>query len=71
MSNVEVACYSGVTYGERPLAFMKDEKKYIVKDVLNRWRLPEGKSFLVRTEDDLLFKLNYDETLDLWQIERF
>jgi hypothetical protein len=71
MSNAEVACYSGVTYGERPLAFKKDERKYIVKDVLNRWRLPEGKSFLVQTEEDLLFKLNYDETLDVWQIERF
>jgi hypothetical protein len=71
MSDIDVACYSGVSYGERPLAFYKDERNYIVKAVLNRWRLPHGKSFLVRTEEDLLFKLNYDESLDLWQIERF
>jgi hypothetical protein len=71
MSDVKVACYSGVTYGERPLAFTKDERKYFVKAVTNRWRLPEGKCFLVRTDEDLLFKLYYDETLDSWQIDSY
>ena len=69
MSGAEVACYSGAAYGERPQAFIKDGRTTIVKAVLKRWRLPEGRCFLVQTEDDLLFTLNYDETLDMWQIK--
>ena len=71
MSPADVECYSGSTYGERPLAFLKDGSKHIVKAVLNQWRLPEGKCFLVRTEEDLLLRLSYDETLDVWQITSY
>jgi hypothetical protein len=39
-----------------------------ITEILARWRLPEGRRFLVRAEGEVLFDLFYDEQLETWRI---
>jgi hypothetical protein len=66
---VSVACYSGARYAERPTSFDWRGAGYSVKRVESEWLEPGERHFRVRTEDDRLFELCYDERADLWLIE--
>ncbi|MEJ5239943.1 MAG: hypothetical protein WHS87_01930 [Anaerolineales bacterium] len=63
-----VKCHSGSHYAERPLSFAWEGGSYEVKVILAQWRSPEGRFFRVRTSDQHLFELRYDEIHDLWEI---
>ncbi len=63
-----VKCLSGSHYAERPLSFTWENDLYEVQTILAQWRSPEGRSFRVRTSDQHLFELRYDETHDRWEI---
>ena len=63
-----VECRSEVTYAERPIAFYWQGQRLLVSEVQARWRVPEGIRFRVRTEDDQVFELVYDEARDIWLI---
>lgn len=65
---VQVQCYSGHTYAERPDSFTWEEAKHQVKEVEREWRVPGKKHFLVRTEDNRLFELCYKEQEDEWTL---
>jgi hypothetical protein len=65
---IQVECYSGSRYGERPLSFTLDGEPYIVKVVEKSWRTPSALHFRVRTEDGESFELAYDEEVDQWRI---
>ncbi len=65
---IQVECYSGSRYGERPLSFNFDDQRYLVKTVEKSWRTPSALHFRVLTEDDESFELAYDETADQWHI---
>ncbi len=67
---IQVECYSGSRYAERPLAFTVSSYRHIVKVVEESWRTPSGLHFRVRTEDDENFELTYWEKSDSWQIEK-
>jgi hypothetical protein len=67
---VQVECYSGSRYGERPLSFILDDERYVVKAVEKSWRTPSVLHFRVRTEDDQSFELAYREKTDEWHIGR-
>jgi len=41
---IEVACYSGHTYAERPVSFIWREKEYKIKEIEKTWFEP-GKRF--------------------------
>ena len=63
-----VECRSEVTYAERPTAVSWQGQRLLVGEVLASWRVPEGVRFRVRTEDDQVFELVYDEARDIWLI---
>jgi hypothetical protein len=64
-----VQCYSGGLYAEKPVALTwEGERKRIVK-IANCKRLPEGRFFLVITDDRSVFELLYREDHDEWQIK--
>jgi len=63
-----VECHSGYTYGERPVAFQWEGERLIVAEIEARWRLPRGPAFRVRTQDDRVFELFYNEPQGEWVI---
>jgi len=65
---IQVECYSGSRYGERPLSFILHDERYLVKVVEKSWRTPSALHFRIRTENDESFELAYDEGVDQWQI---
>jgi hypothetical protein len=62
---VEVECHSGYTYAQEPRAFTLNERRYHVTTE-RAWREPDGRHFLVRTEEGDLFELVYAERQDVW-----
>jgi hypothetical protein len=65
---IQVECYSGSRYAERPLSFALDGEPYIIKAIEESWRSPSALHFRVRTENGESFELAYDEELDQWRI---
>ena len=63
-----VECHSGYAYAERPVALAWQGQRLAVAAVLERRRTPEGVSFRVRTSDEQVFELHYDELHDQWSI---
>ena len=63
-----VECHSGYEYGEKPLALYWLGQRLEITQILARWRIPNGKCFLVRTNDEQIFELFYDEHHDQWNI---
>jgi len=66
----QVECYSGGRYGERPLSFVLDDERYVVRAVERSWRTPSALHFRVRTEDGESFELAYYEKADSWNVEK-
>jgi hypothetical protein len=63
-----VECHAGYTYAERPTAVLWGDKRLSVIELIERRNIPDGRYFLVRTEDDLAFILIYNEFDDAWQV---
>ena len=63
-----VECHAGYTYPERPSAVIWGDKRLSVIELIERRKTPDGRYFLVRTEDDLAFILIYNEVNDAWQV---
>lgn len=63
---VQVVCYSGHTYAERPVSLIWEGIEYKVKEIEKEWQEPGARLFQVRTEDGRLFILSYDERGDEW-----
>ncbi len=68
MNNLEVKCYSGHTYAEEPRSFLWEGKEYEVEEIEKAWVEPGKRYFYVRTRDNKLFKLCYNETEDQWSL---
>ena len=68
MSPEQVECHSGTTYGERPIALYWEGEKLLIIEIEARWRLPDGRRFRVRVEDERIFELYYTEQADEWRI---
>ena len=66
-----VTCYSGRTYAERPTSFYWKGQEHIVKTIESEWREPGERHFRLRTEDDRLFELCYDEDTDKWLVQEW
>jgi len=70
LTTVQVECYAGAEYPERPRAFTWDGTRYHVQEFLSRWKDPYGPGFRVRTPGGLIFELNYRQEEDLWLVEQ-
>ena len=71
MENLKVNCYSGHTYAQEPRDFHWQDTDYEVAEIVNNWREPGIICFLVRTGDNKLFKLCYNEIPKDWSIMEF
>ncbi len=65
---MQVQCHSGYTYAERPDAFVFQSAAYKVEKVEKEWREPGERHFRVRTQDNKLFELCYNEQKDEWSL---
>ena len=68
MNNLKVSCYSGRTYAERPKSFLWQDTEYEVKEIEKEWLEPGERYFRVRSGDNKLFQLCYNETQKQWSL---
>jgi len=66
--SLKVKCYSGQSYAERPVSFRWEDKDYQVAEIEKEWRGVGTKNFRVRTKDNKLFQLCYNESQDQWSL---
>ena len=67
-NNLKVSCFSGHTYAERPKSFLWEGIEYEVEEIEKEWQEPGERHFQVRTKDNKLFKLSYNETQEKWSL---
>ncbi|MEW6033437.1 MAG: hypothetical protein AB1603_01115, partial [Chloroflexota bacterium] len=63
---IKVACYSGRTRAERPLRLTWHGTDLLVRDIEKEWQEPGHRLFRVRTQDNRLFELCYNERHHTW-----
>ena len=68
---IQVTCYSGETYAERPEAFMWEGQAHRVRSIEKEWLEPGEKRFRVSTDGNRLFELCHDEQRDEWSLIEF
>ena len=68
MDNIEVRCYSGRAYAERPVSFEWEGTEYQVEEIEKEWLEPGEKHFQVRTGGNKLFRLCYNEKEGQWTL---
>jgi len=68
LAELEVSCYSGHTYAERPRSFVWQGIAYEVVAIEKTWQQPGKRCFQVSTGDNKLFNLCYNETQHQWSL---
>ncbi|MBI2980429.1 MAG: hypothetical protein HYY41_06370 [Chloroflexi bacterium] len=63
-----VRCYSGHTYAQRPQSFQWQGIDYEVAAIEKEWLEPGERHFRVRTGDNKLFQLCYNEKSKQWSL---
>jgi len=66
--NIEVSCYSGYRYGERPVSFKLLEKTFVVQEIIDRWYGEDHLYFKIRADDQRVYLLKYDQAKDRWSL---
>lgn len=66
--NELVECHSGYAYPERPIALYWEGQRLEIAVVEAQWHIPEGNRFRVRTKDNRVFELIYEELNNNWKI---
>ena len=70
-AKLEVRCYSGHTYPERPVSFSWEGVEHKVQTIEREWQEPGQRRFRVRTEDGSSFELCYNMQQDQWSLTEF
>jgi hypothetical protein len=72
---IQVECYSGYRVNEHPIAFTFWERRWEVREIVDRWyegsidaSRPEISYFKVRTTEGRIFLLRYLSLFDSWSI---
>ncbi len=68
MNNLKVNCYSGHIYAEEPRSFQWQGTEYEVTEIVRAWQEPGERCFQVRTGDNKLFQLCYNEMQEQWRL---
>ncbi|HSV85362.1 MAG TPA: hypothetical protein VLH85_02235 [Levilinea sp.] len=63
-----VECHSGHEYADRPVALYYDGERFEITEIIDRWRIPDGRCFRVLTSSKCAFELFYDELFDEWRV---
>jgi hypothetical protein len=66
--DIEVSCYSGYRYGERPVSFKLLEKNFAVKEIIDQWYGEDYLYFKIRADDQRIYLLKYDQAKDQWSL---
>ena len=65
---VQVKCYSGYKYAQRPESFIRQGVEYKLQRIEKEWQEPGERHFLVCTESSNFFELWYNEAEDKWRL---
>jgi len=68
---IQVTCYSGRSYADRPASFVWQDKQYEVNKIEKEWLEPRQKHFIVRAtgeKGEKRFDICYDEGEDSWSL---
>jgi hypothetical protein len=65
--NIEVSCYSGYRYGERPVSFKLLERTLVVQEIIDQWYGEDYLYFKIRA-DKQVYLLKYDQAKDRWSL---
>ena len=68
MNNLVVKCYSGHIYAEEPRSFEWQGVEYEVAEIERAWQEPGERYFRVKTRDNKLFQLCYNEAEERWSL---
>ncbi len=68
---VQVECYSGARYAERPVALTWHDERLSVESVERAWQTPDGLAFIVQITDGRRFELIYSSPNDQWVARPF
>ena len=68
MNTIKVNCYSGHTYAERPVSFIWNDVEYKIEEIEKEWLEPDERHFRVRTGDNKLCQLCYNEKKQQWSL---
>jgi len=63
---VQVQCYSGHIYAQRPKSFLWLNREYEILKVEREWQEPGKRIFKVLTGDERAFELCYNEVQGQW-----
>jgi hypothetical protein len=66
---VDVHCYAGTSYPERPVAFEWEGRWLDVTRIIAQARSPAGLEFDLLAEDGQRYRLKWAEISDVWSIE--
>ena len=68
---IRVECYAGFRAEQEPIAFWSGERRFEVKEIVDRWYSPTQRWFRVDADDGNLYVLRHDEQYDDWEIAAF
>ena len=65
---IKVECHSGYQIKEKPVAFQFCNRRYRVKEVVDRWYGEAAVYFKVEADDNNIYLLKYEEGQDRWDL---
>jgi hypothetical protein len=75
---IQVECYSGYRINERPMAFIYQDRRWEIQEIVDRWHeggidpaRPEVSYFKVKTTEGGSFILRYLSIFDAWSVQLF
>ncbi len=66
--SIQVEAYSGYRANERPLAFLLENRRRQVVNIVDRWYGEEHDYFKVLADDAKVYLLRWNRWLDLWSL---
>jgi hypothetical protein len=65
---ISVECYAGYRGEQEPRAFTLGERRFEVRELLDRWLAPTHRYFKVRVDDGRTFILRHDADTGDWEL---
>ena len=68
MTMIKVECCSKLQTKERPVAFQVCDRRYRIKEIVDRWYGAGEVFFKVEADDDNIYLLKYEEGQGCWDL---
>jgi hypothetical protein len=65
---IHVECHAGYRGDQEPRAFTLGERRFEVKEILDRWIAPDHRYFKVQADDGRTLILRHDEAAGDWDL---